>query len=51
MAPRQQANKRDKLIRRSAPLKAQPGSVTTSGPLRVATTVCSNCTVGALGSL
>ena len=29
----------------------QPGRVTTTGPRRVATTVCSYCTVGALGSL
>jgi hypothetical protein len=43
--------KRHFLIDGSAPVKAQPGNVTTSGPLRVATTVCSNCTVGAFGSL
>ncbi|UTY50039.1 hypothetical protein EPK84_26420 [Sinorhizobium fredii] len=30
---------------------AHPGSVTTSGPVRVTTTVCSYCTVGARGSL
>ena len=32
-------------------LRAYPGNVTTRGPLRVATTVCSYCTVGALGLL